>query len=143
MTKVANSSSSILALDVGERRIGLALANTVARLPQPLTTLTNDQNFPAALISLLVQYNVTTLIVGRPRNQQGDVTAQTKAVEDFVQRLQPHLKLPIVWQDESLTSVKAEAELHQGGGIPSKAAVDALAAVYILDDYLQEHGGEL
>lgn len=137
MTKVANN---ILALDVGERRIGVAMAGTVARIASPLTTLSNDERIFTALQELIQHHKVGLVVVGRPRNQQGETTAQTQAIEAFVVRLQSRIAVEIAWQDESLTSLKAEAELQQHGKIAPKGAVDALAATYILDDYLLEHG---
>jgi putative Holliday junction resolvase len=138
MTKIANNNQSIVALDVGERRIGVAKANVVARLAQPLVTIANDEAVITTLQKVITENDVTQLVVGRPRNQQGETTAQTRAVEAFVEQLKKQIEIPISWQDESLTSVNAEAELAQRGQGGDKAAVDALAATYILEDYLTE-----
>lgn len=79
-----------------------------------------------------------TLVVGYPRNQQGEATAQTRFVEDFVEQL-GSLDVEIVFQDESLTSVKAEEYLRRQKKPFEKGEVDALAASFILQDYLEQH----
>lgn len=138
MTAIANNTATVLALDVGERRIGVARANMIARLPEPLTTVPNDEGILTVIQTLVKDNKAGQLVVGRPRNQQGEETNQTRAVEAFVAKLEAVLDIPIAWQDESVTSVKAEAELQQRGGVTSKGDIDALAATYILDDYLSE-----
>jgi putative Holliday junction resolvase len=128
----------ILALDVGEKRIGVAIASAVARLPKPLATLANDDNFFDALAELITSENVGALVVGLPRGLEGQTTAQTAYVQEFIGHLKQRTTLPIYEQDEALTSTKAEAELQAKGNY-DKAAVDALAATYILDDFLTEY----
>lgn len=138
-----NSSSSILALDVGGRRIGIAVANAIARLARPIAALENDDSFLAELQKLIKEHDVTLLVVGLPRGLDGQHTAQTATVEAFVETLKSHVSLPIHWQDEAVTSKQAEAELHKtrGPGEYTKGDIDALAATYILEDFLQEHPG--
>lgn len=129
---------SILALDVGTKRIGVAVASLEARLPHPLITLDWDDTFFAALENIIEVEGVGALVVGFPRGMQGQHTAQTAAIETFTQQLREHVVLPIHMQDESLTSKHAEAELRAKGRPYDRAAVDALAATYILEDFLNE-----
>ncbi len=137
MTKIP---SSVLALDVGAKRIGVAVASFVARLPHPLITLNaTDENFFAALESIVEVENVTVIVVGFPRGMQGQHTAQTTAIEEFVAELRTHFALPIHFQDEALTSKHARAELEARGKPYDKGDVDALAATYILEDWLIEN----
>ncbi len=131
--------TNILALDVGERRIGVALANTLAKLPSPLTTIANNQETWQNLRSLIDEHGVTHLVVGLPRNLSGDDTAQTAYCREFAETLKEKFSLDVTLQDEALTSHKAEEELKSRKTGFDKAAVDALAATYILDDYLGEH----
>ena len=131
---------NILALDVGERRIGVAVASSVARLPRPLATLDNDAGFVDALRRLIESESAGSLVVGLPRGLNGQDTAQTDYVRSFVADLQSAIELPVHWQDEALTSQKAEAELQTRGNY-AKADIDALAATYILEDYLTESPG--
>lgn len=130
---------SIIALDVGSVRVGVAVASLIARLPRPLTTLERERDFFAELEKLIKDEDAGALVVGFPRGMQGQSTAQTTATEDFVIDLRQHVSLPIVFQDEALTSNKAEAELEARGRNYAKADVDALAATYILEDFLSEH----
>lgn len=130
-------SNNFLALDVGNARIGVAVANAVAKLPQPLITVRNDETVFDKLAELIASNEAGTIVVGLPRNLDGDATLQTAIVEQFVVELQAKISLPIVMQDEALTSVKAEKELDARRKPYAKEDVDALAATYILDDYLQ------
>ena len=125
----------ILALDVGEKRVGVAIANVVARLPRPLTTLERSDRTVQEIARIVQSEDAETIVVGLPRGLKGQDTAQTEAVRSFVRQLDA-LHIQLVWQDEALTSVKAEQELRQTRDRHSKADVDALAATYILEDYL-------
>jgi len=130
------ANSSFLALDVGDVRVGVALANAEVRFANPLTTLTNDDSFWVRLEELIGEHDVILIVVGLPRNLNGDATEQTRKVEAFAELLQAKINLPVRLQDEATTSVKAEAELRQRGKPYEKADIDALAATYILEDYL-------
>ncbi len=76
---------------------------------------------------------------GFPRGMQGQHTQQTDAIEAFVQELRQHIVLPIYMQDEALTSKHAKIELTAKGKPFDKGAIDALAATYILEDFLGDH----
>lgn len=128
------AKAGLLALDVGDKRIGVALANELGFV-RPLTTIVVSDTTQRELASLIEQHGITTIVAGYPRNQDGLPTKQTKKIERYVESL--GLKKPIVWQDESLTSRQAEAELSKKRSAHSKEDVDALAAVYILEDYLR------
>ena len=131
--------SSILALDVGSKRVGVAIASAVARLPRPLTTLYMDDNFNGALRKIITAENVSDLVVGFPRGMRGQATQQTEAIENFTASLRQAFDLPIHLQDESVTSKQAEAELQARRKPYAKGDIDALAATYILQDFLAEH----
>lgn len=133
-------ANNILALDIGTVRIGVARANLIARIPEALTTIANDENTLSALQEIIAEYEIDTLVVGLPRNMEGLETKQTKYVQEFCEKTLIQLNIPIVFQDETLTSVAAEAELEKPGKITPKANVDARAAEIILDDYL---GGQI
>lgn len=131
--------STILALDVGEKRVGVATASLVARLPMPLTTLERGADFWQRLEAVIASESAAKIVVGYPRGLEGQTTQQTEITQLFVDELLTHTELPVVLQDESLTSSKAEAELAARGKPFAKGDVDALAATYILEDYLTEH----
>lgn len=129
--------SSILALDVGDKRVGVAIASLEARLPRPLAALTRDDSFVSRLRTIIDTEHVSRLVIGWPRGLEGQATKQTATVEAFVTELKRQFELPIVMQDEALTSKIAEAELQARGKAYEKGEVDALAATYILDDFLK------
>ena len=127
-----------LALDVGERRIGVAAAESTTKLAYPLTTIEVDGTEIEQLSLLVKDEHTSHLVVGYPRNLQGDPTKQTAIVETFVTRL-ASFNLPITYQDESLTSVEAEKYLASKKKPYSKADIDAYAATVILTDYMESH----
>jgi putative holliday junction resolvase len=133
-------ASNILSLDVGERRVGVAIANVIARLPRPLTTLDNTDDIWGQIKALVTEHDVETVVVGLPRNLSGDDTAQTRYVRTFAENLSEYT---VVFQDEALTSQKAEKELNSRGKPFAKGDIDALAATYILEDYLTVYGATL
>jgi len=135
------SPQAILALDVGDKRIGVAIANISVRFASPLTTITNDEMVWQQLTEIIETNDVGAIVVGLPRGLDGQETAQTHKAEVFMQQLRAHLGLPVHPQDEAATSVKAEEELAARGKPYAKGEVDALAATYILEDYLNEQGG--
>lgn len=130
----------LIALDYGAARIGVAIASSIARLPRPLTTLTNDDTSFAAIAQLVQREHAGLVVVGLPRTLDGGYSQQTYAAEAFAHELTGHISVPVVMADETLTSVDAEAELT--GKKHDKGAIDALAATYILERYLTEHPAE-
>lgn len=136
-----SSSDTVLALDVGERRIGVARAKLVTRLPHPLVTITRteDDDGTQAVADLMKDHQAALLVVGLPRGLDGQETAQTRSVQAFGSALEARIGLSIHWQDEALTSAKAESELQARKKPYAKGDIDALAATYILEDFLYDH----
>lgn len=126
------------ALDVGDKRIGVALAKGESRLARPYKTLERSEGTIEELKAIIKREQVTELVVGLPRNMSGEETAQTAAIREFAEHLQTELGVYVNFQDETLTSVKAKEELENRGVAYNKRDVDALAATYILEDYLKE-----
>ena len=133
------SDSTILALDVGERRIGYALANLAAKLPSPGGVLENSEDVHEDIVKLAKDHSAIAVVVGLPRNLSGDDTAQTKQARSFATELKKVIRMPVYLQDEALTSQKAEEELGGRKVGYNKESVDALAATYILADFLRDH----
>ena len=125
-----------MALDVGEKRIGVALASAVARLASPYATLENTTGVWEEIESIISREAVDTVVVGLPRNLSGQETQQTHYARNFANKLAGVCDANIVLQDEALTSKQAERELRDRGGDYKKSDIDALAATYILEDYL-------
>lgn len=129
--------SNLLALDVGDKRLGLAVARAEVRVPISLPTLERDgAQLWQQLRAIIKEYDVNQLVVGLPRGLDGQDTAQTRAVQTFAEQLNQELSLPIAWQDEALTSVAAEEHLQTNHQPHQKGDVDAMAATLILNDYL-------
>jgi len=127
---------SLMCLDVGEKRIGVAIGDNVIKIPIPFDTIVVDGSEVEAIAETYISQKADVLVVGYPRNQSGETTAQTAFVEAFVDKLSD-ISDKIVFQDESLTSVIAEQQLKSYGRQYSKADIDAQAAAIILKDYLE------
>ena len=130
--------NSILALDVGAKRVGVAVASIIAQLPRPLITLDNDDSFMTSLQNIIEVEDVGAMIVGYPRDMKGDSTQQAREVEEFTAKLRQEFAMPIIYQDEALTSKHAEAELDAKGKNYVRGDIDSLAATYILQDFLND-----
>lgn len=129
-------NSSILALDLGDVRVGVALARRDSGLPMPLITLNNDVDLIKNLQNLISQNDAEILVIGLPRNLDGQDTAQSKKVRQIAADIQNQLSVKIELQDEALSSVRAHEVLSQS---KKPGDIDALAASFILDDYLSQH----
>jgi putative Holliday junction resolvase len=130
----------VLALDLGKRRIGLALSDELGVTAQGLETLerTNIRTDLARLSELVSQRNVTTILIGNPLHMSGHEGRQAVHAREFGARLQAATGLPVEFWDERLTTVEAQRVLRQSGiSIEKRAkAVDRLAAVILLESYL-------
>lgn len=130
------ASKSVLGLDVGGKRIGVAVASMAARLPRPLATLEQGEGLLGSLEDLARSEDAGAFVVGLPRGLEGQRTAQTAEAEAFAETLRKKSGLPVHMQDEAVTSKQAEEELKKRGKPYGKGDIDALAATYILQDWL-------
>jgi putative Holliday junction resolvase len=131
--------STILALDVGTKRIGVAVSDLSTRFPRPLTTIQADTNPVEQLQGLVGREGAVGLVIGLPRGLDGQETAQTQLVRTFAEGLKGQINLPQYWQDEAVTSRQAEEELKSRGKPYQKGDIDALSATYILEDFLRDN----
>jgi len=131
-------TTTIVCLDVGEKRIGVAVGDSAVRIAVPFETIEVDGDEIEAIAEVVFKENADVLVVGYPRNQAGEPTAQTKYVEEFAKKLSD-ISSNIVFQDESLTSVIAEQQLAGYNRPYSKADIDAQAAAIILQDYIESN----
>ena len=125
---------------MGEKRIGVSVADTGVRIAVPFTTVEVNGDEINAIAEIVVKEGADTIVVGYPRNQAGEATAQTAYVEAFVRKIET-LAATIAYQDESLTSVMAEQQLKSHNKPYSKGDIDSQAAAIILQDYLELHHG--
>jgi len=129
-------SITIVCLDVGEKRIGVAVGDSAIRIAVPFETIQVDGSEIETIAEVFIKEKADVLVIGYPRNQSGETTAQTKFVEDFAAKLSD-IATKIVFQDESLTSVIAEQQLIGYKRPYSKGDIDAQAATIILQDYIE------
>lgn len=134
-----------MALDLGKRRIGLAVSDELGITAQGLETLqrTNIREDVSRLAELVSEYGVGEIVLGKPLHMNGREGRQVEWVKDFAERLRGRLAVPVHLWDERLTSVEAERMLKTSGiSIRKRAlAVDRVAAVLLLESYLGARGG--
>lgn len=135
--------ASILSLDVGTKRIGVAKSPLDVRLASPLTTIDTESAVDDTLQELARQHDVRAVVVGLPRGMSGQETDQTTYSREFADRIGKKLNIPVYLQDEAGTSIKAKEELEQKSGAVNKEDVDSLAATYILQDFIETNQEKL
>ncbi|HAO99821.1 MAG TPA: Holliday junction resolvase RuvX [Fibrobacteres bacterium] len=143
---------SVLGLDFGERRIGVAVSDPERLLASGLTTIDRrkQSDHLDALAEIIRQKKTTAIVVGYPLRTDGEVKpgGKTEAVDAFVAELRERFQLPVHLEDESFTSSKASDALRQRGSkkrstrdwMRAKAEIDRVAACYILQDWLDREG---
>jgi putative Holliday junction resolvase len=141
----------VLALDVGGKRIGVALSDPVGSFAMPLLTLqaAPQAQALARIAELVAEHVVDDVVVGLPLTLSGEVGPQAKVVQAFAAELETVLGRPVRLFDERLTTTVAEQMMRDMGIKPEKrkARIDEIAAMIILQDYLDhqrsqhEHGG--
>lgn len=134
------ATSRILALDLGKKRIGLAISDPLGITAQGLPNLqrTNKRSDLAALAHLIAEREVGAILLGNPINMRGTEGRQSGWVHEFAGALEKHTGLSVTLWDERLTSVQAGRVLRESGISIEKraAAVDRLSAVILLQSYL-------
>ena len=133
----------ILGIDYGERRVGLALSDPTATIASPLPTLKRraGKRPPVAPVSRLVEeHEVEEIVVGLPLTLDGEESDWTREVRAFGAAVGERTGRPVAFQDERMTSVRAERAVRSVG-LPrskreEKERIDAAAAVLILQAYL-------
>ena len=135
----------VLALDLGKKRIGLALSDPLGITAQGLPTLqrTTIREDLARLAEVVRGHGVTLLLMGHPLHMSGTEGRQVAYTKDFAERLHQKTGVEVRFWDERLTSVEAGRVLRQSGiSIEKRArAVDRLAAVLLLESYLDSARG--
>ena len=130
----------VLALDVGGRRIGVALSDPTRVLASPLTTLRAEPRERALreIADLVRRHEVVEVVVGLPLTLSGEVGPQAQLTQQFAELLQAALTTPVHLFDERLTTVAAERMMVDLGMKPEqrKARIDEVAASIILQDFL-------
>ena len=134
--------SRIMGLDIGDKKIGVALSDPSQILATPLKTIIrlNDESAILEIINLVNQHGVTKLVVGLPYSLDGTIGQQAEKVLLFKENITAKTDIGIIMQDERLSSVMAEQKLGEAckkrGKL--KSDMDAAAATVILQSYLDE-----
>ena len=141
----------VLGIDYGARRIGLALSDATATLASPWRMLQRPPSEGETLRMLITEImslkneddGLAAVVVGWPRRLDGSPNDQTPVVQTFAQSLTAKIGLPVILQDERLTSTEAEARLarREKDWRKRKQQLDAAAAAIILQDYLDGRPG--
>ena len=132
-----------LGLDIGHRRVGLALSDPLGLFAQAYDTLPrghNDQKLAKEIALIVKKEDIEQLVVGLPLNLDGSVGIQAKRIERVIEIIQKEISLPIDRVDERLTTIAAERILIEGQVRRNsrKKVVDQIAAAMILQAWLDK-----
>ncbi|MGJ8663345.1 MAG: Holliday junction resolvase RuvX [Marinicella sp.] len=133
----------ILGVDFGQKRIGLAVGQTLTRVANRLNTLPNNKQFWPDLKNVISEWNISQIIIGLPLDMAGEEQEITRQVKNFAKKVKQQTELPVHFIDERLTSYEAErqfqsqrqANLSKAKG---KSQIDAMAAQIILQSWLDQ-----
>jgi len=137
---------SVMALDYGSVTVGVACTDALGMTVQPLETITREsenhlRRTCARIETLIRERNVTLIVLGRPLNMDDTPGERVEKAEIFKTMLERRTGIPVVWQDERLTTVEAEEILDESGVErgKQKTVIDQVAACLILKEYLSGH----
>lgn len=135
----------ILALDIGAKRIGVAVSDELGLLATPRTVIFRRSTEAALdeIVRLAQAEEASLLVVGLPISLDGQLHSQAQTVQRFGERLRRRLEalqIPLVYADEMLSTVRAEERLRAAGVRPQRIRerIDAEAAAVILEEYLDQ-----
>lgn len=129
---------TIIAFDYGDVRIGVAVKAAEDSSVEPLLTLQNDSELWKTVEDLLNLHQPDLIVIGRPRNLEGESTAQTKLAEKFATKLAKLYNNKIELVDEALTTEQAKSRIPKSLARKSREVIDQYAACIILETYLKE-----
>jgi putative holliday junction resolvase len=133
-----------LGLDVGDKRIGVALSDPLGILASPLLVIERGENNAelAAIADLVKRHAVNRIIVGLPQSMDGSIGLQAEKVKAFAGKLKEVAPVPVEFRDERLTTVVAKRMMEEAGvkkpARNKRIEYDAAAAAIILQSYLNE-----
>ncbi len=129
----------ILAIDFGEKRVGLALSDPMRMFAKPLCILENNNQLVTELLQLIAQHGVSMVLVGMPYAIDGSLTPKTIETQTFATNLADKLSVQVQCYDERYSTCDAEAELKRMGYTwqEAKKVKDAMAACMFLKEYLE------
>jgi putative holliday junction resolvase len=132
----------IIGLDIGDKKIGVALSDPSQVLATPLKTIirVSDESAIEEIVDLTKKHEASKIVVGLPYSLNGQIGKQAEKVLSFVEQITKATNIGTVMQDERLSSVSADQKLREAGkkGNKLKKGIDAAAATVILQSYLDE-----
>ncbi len=134
--------SRILALDLGDKRIGVALSDPTQTLASPLTIIerVTDEQAIRDILKIATENRVDRIVVGLPRSMDGSIGYQAEKVQSFTIQLEKRTTIPIEYRDERFTTVTAMRLKQESSArkVNRRTRYDAMAAAIILQEYLDE-----
>lgn len=130
---------NILGLDIGDSRIGIAMAGKGTKIATPLITISNDENLKKKIIGLIGEYQIDTVVVGLPISLDGREGKQAKAVRKFIDDMGLKNIVKTVFFDERFTTKIAESNISPKN---RKNMSDTMSATVLLNDYLEKEKDE-
>ncbi len=133
----------ILGLDFGQKRIGLAVGQTLTRIANPLVTIKNDGAFWQQLNQQIEEWNINQIVIGLPLTMSGEEQEITRQVKNFSTKIKHKTLLPVHFIDERLTSFTAERQFKDSrqanlSKAKDKKKIDAIAAQIILQSWFDQ-----
>lgn len=136
----------IVALDIGEVRIGVAVSDELELIATPRAMIRRKTTAGAldAVTQELARAEAQLVVVGLPVSFDGQLHGQARATQAFAEKLRRRISIPLIYADETLSSVRAEERLRQAGVRPERLRerIDAEAAAVILEDVLEQRRRE-
>jgi len=136
--KIGKKNMRYLGIDYGEKRVGIALSDPLGLTAQPRAFLANNKSLIAEIGDLLDEFEVTTIILGLPKDREGNDSAKALEVRAFAEKLKSAHPVDIVFKDERYSTKAVErhliaADVSRG---KRKKVIDSAAAAFILQGFL-------
>ena len=136
----------LMGLDYGSKTVGVAVSDALMMTAQPLETVTRDSENKlrktlARIAALAEERSVGLFVLGRPVHMDGSAGERVEKCAAFKELLEKRTGIPVVWQDERLTTAEAD-EILSESGVPKedrKKYIDQVAASLILQEYMDQH----
>lgn len=136
----------VMGLDVGSKTVGVAVSDPLGWTAQGIEIISIDEEAHIfgweRLEALIKEYQVTHIVIGLPKNMNNTIGPRAEAALEYGKAVQERFHLPVSYQDERLTTVQAERFLIEEANTSRKKrkkVIDKLAAVMILQNYLDQH----
>ena len=130
--------SRILAIDYGDKRVGIAWSDPLGMLAHPQPHLLNTKTLIEEIKRLVACNNIQKIIVGVPKNRKGEATQQTQKVMGFIEDLVAAMDISVETINEAYSTKAASQQLHESGKSTrsQRALIDSQAAAFFLQGYL-------